>query len=92
MGAAMNVQAWCGHCGESFRLVEVIEDGAGATCPRCGFLFDPGYSTLLASAVRQFVAAADELQDAARLLREVAPLLHVDRKALYADLDTELDR
>lgn len=88
----MDVAGWCGTCGEPFRLVEVVEDGNGGRCPRCGQVFAPGYGVVLADGVRQLVTAAKALAGAAQTLSEIAPGLHVDRTRLYADLDRALDR
>lgn len=88
----MDVAGWCGTCGEPFRLVEVVEDGNGGRCPRCGHVFAPGYGVVLADSVRQLVAAAQALSGAAATLAEIGPGLHVDRTKLYADLDRVLGR
>jgi hypothetical protein len=88
----VNVGAWCGHCGQSFRLVESVTDGAAGSCPRCGRAFDPAYTAVVVTAVRQLLAAAGSLSAAAHQLREVAPSLHIDRAQLYRDLDADLDR
>ncbi|HLZ38709.1 MAG TPA: hypothetical protein VKP64_13360 [Mycobacteriales bacterium] len=88
----MNIPAWCGFCGESFRLHEVLEGGNAGACPRCGEAFASGYSAVLAAAVNQLRAAADALDSAARQLADVAPALHVDRRKLYAELDDALER
>ena len=88
----MTVTAWCGMCGESFRLLEVVEGGNAGRCPRCGESFAAGYTAVLAGAVHQLASAADALDGAARQLADVAPALHVDRRKLYAELDDALDR
>ena len=85
----MNITAWCGHCGDSFRLLQVVEEGAGGSCPRCGFVFAPGYRTVVVSAIRRLSAAADALEEARMQLHEVAPGLHVDGRRLATDLDLE---
>lgn len=88
----MNVSAWCGRCGEAFRLLEVLEGGTAGACPRCGRQFASGYAAVLAGAVRQLVAAAESLDGAARQLGDVAPALHVDARKLCAELDEVLKR
>jgi hypothetical protein len=88
----MNISAWCGICGESFRLLEVMEGGTAGRCPRCGEPFAAGYAAVLAGAVNQLATAADALESAVRQLADVAPALHVDRRKLYAELDDALDR
>lgn len=88
----MNVSAWCGRCGESFRLAQVVDEGAVGRCPRCGEPFNSAYTVVVAGAVAQLLRAGEELRESVHRLREVAPLLHVDRARLYADLDVDLDR
>jgi hypothetical protein len=86
----MDVAGWCGSCGESFRLLEVVEDGNAANCPRCGTPFAPAYAAVVAQAVRQLAAGAAAVAAAGRQLRDVAPGLHIDRTKLGADLDRAL--
>lgn len=86
----MDVAAWCGNCSESFRLLEVLQDGNAGSCPRCGYRFSPSYATVVAGAVGRVIEAAAALDSAARLLRDTAPQLHVDRDKLHADLDRAL--
>jgi len=82
----VNVAARCGLCGESFGLAEVVQPGAGA-CPRCGEMLAPGYTAVLASTIGQLVTAGEALESATRALHDIAPALHVDRRALYAAVD-----
>ena len=91
----MGLGAWCGRCGESFTLVEVVEpagDDLVGACPRCGRPFAPAYTSVLVPAVRQLIAATAALEAAARQLRDIAPGLHVDGRALAAELEEALDR
>ena len=88
----MNPEAWCGHCGETFRLSQVIEEGEGGRCPRCGIVFSHDYNAVVTTAVREFLAAAELMDAALRQLTDMAPLLHVDRDTLYKSLDTYLQR
>lgn len=87
----MGVGAWCGRCGESFGLVEAVDGDVAGSCPRCGVSFGPSYTAVLVTAVRRLLAAADDLMAAGGQLRDVAPRLHVDAKALCIDLETTLD-
>jgi len=90
--ALAQVPAWCGTCGESFRLAELTEQGAAGRCPRCGYALAPSYVAVLDTAVRQLLAAAADLAEGGRVLRETAPRLHVDTRALCAALEKVLDR
>lgn len=86
--------AWCGRCGESFPLLEVVESTGSAQvghCPRCGVALAPGYAAVLVSAVRQVLAAAAALDASGSQLADVAPLLHIDRRALAEGLESSLD-
>lgn len=87
----MDVGAWCGHCGQPFRLVELVESGAPGSCPRCGEALAPGYGVVVATAGRQVLAAADALAAAGRQLAEVAPRLHLDTATLAANLRAVID-
>jgi hypothetical protein len=83
----MNVSAWCGHCGASFRLAELVEGGFDGRCPRCGReLAEASYLPVASGAVHDVLRAAAALDEAATRLREVAPRLHVDGRKLRADL------
>ncbi|MDP9431603.1 MAG: hypothetical protein M3P91_02470 [Actinomycetota bacterium] len=86
----MDVGAWCGHCSESFRLVELLQDGNAGSCPRCGYRFAPSYAAVEAGAVRRVIEAAAALEAAGRLLRDTAPELHLDRQKLFTDLERAL--
>ena len=88
----MRTGAWCGGCGRSFALAEVVEPGNAGRCPRCGRIFAPDYSAVLVAAVRQLLAAADALEAAARQARDVAPRLHIDARRLCDDLEALLGR
>jgi hypothetical protein len=82
----MDLGAWCGHCGESFRLAELVEDGFTGRCPRCGRDLAPGYGPVASGAVHELMTAAASLESAAARLRDVAPRLHVDARKLAGDL------
>jgi hypothetical protein len=86
----MDVGAWCGHCGESFRLAELVADGYTGRCPRCGKELSPGYVPVASAAVHDLLTAAAALADAAARLRDVAPRLHVDARKLTADVAASL--
>ena len=88
----MNTEAWCGHCGESFRLAQVVEPGSGGRCPRCGIVYSHEYNAVVTTAAQQVVNAHEVLEHALRQLTDIAPLLHVDREALYKSLDEFLSR
>ena len=82
----MNVAAWCGSCGESFRLAELVEGAFDGRCPRCGFEYADGYLPVASAAVHDVLRAAASLQESMGRLRDVAPRLHVDGRKLHADL------
>jgi len=87
----MDVGAWCGHCGESFRLAEMVEGGFDGRCPRCGQeLAEPSYLPVASAAVHDVVRAAQALEVAMTRVRDVAPRLHVDGRKLRADLTDAL--
>lgn len=86
----MNVEGWCGVCGESFRLAQVVTEGTGGRCPRCGHVYNSDYNAVVTRAVAAFLKAADDLAAAAQTMRETAPKLHVDRELLYKALDEDL--
>jgi transposase-like protein len=88
----VNVDGWCGHCGESFRLAQVVEEGSGGRCPRCGISFSHEYNAVITTAVTQLLAAAAVLDQSAQQIADAAPLLHVDRDSLYKQLDQHLHR
>ncbi|MCA1823407.1 MAG: hypothetical protein ABR520_02385 [Mycobacteriales bacterium] len=87
----MNLDAWCGHCGDNFRLAQIAQE-SGGRCPRCGFVYNHEYTAVVVTAVNQFVRAAELLDDAASQIADVAPQLHVDRDQFYATLDKHLMR
>lgn len=86
----MNLIAWCGYCGESFRLEELVAAGYTGRCPRCGEDLSPGYAPVASAAVHALMAAAASLEVAAAQLRDVAPRLHIDVRKLSQDLGTAL--
>ena len=87
----MDVGAWCGHCGESFRLAELVEGAFDGRCPRCGReLAEASYLPVASAAVHDVLTAARALDEAAARLRDVAPRLHVDGRKLRADLAESL--
>jgi uncharacterized Zn finger protein len=88
----VNTEAWCGHCGESFRLAQVVEEGVGGRCPRCGIVFSHEYNAVVTSAASAAIEAHQRLDAALQRIAEIAPLLHVDREALYKSLDAHLAR
>lgn len=88
----MNTEAWCGNCGESFRLAQVIEAGTGGRCPRCGIVFSHEYNAVVTTAATEVIEAHQRMEHALRQLTDMAPLLHVDREALYKSLDEFLSR
>lgn len=88
----MNTEAWCGNCGESFRLAQVIEEGTGGRCPRCGIVFSHEYNAVVTNAATAAIAAHAALEESLQRLSDIAPLLHVDREALYKSLDAHLSR
>jgi hypothetical protein len=86
----MGLGAWCGHCGESFRLGELVEDGFSGRCPRCGRDLAPGYTSVASAAVHDVIRGAAALEEAAARLHDIAPRLHVDARKLAADLGEAL--
>ena len=88
----MNTEAWCGHCGESFRLAQVVAEGTGGRCPRCGIVFSHEYNAVVTTAASQVIEAQQRLEHNLRQIADMAPLLHVDREALFKSLDEHLAR
>jgi hypothetical protein len=88
----LNTEAWCGHCGESFRLAQVVEEGSGGRCPRCGIVFSHEYNAMVTASAVQVIDAHQQLESALQRVSEVAPLLHIDREALIKSLDSHLQR
>ncbi|HZG94469.1 MAG TPA: hypothetical protein VEZ46_07125 [Mycobacteriales bacterium] len=88
----MTLDAWCGHCGETFRLAQIVEEGAGGRCPRCGFVYNHEYNAVVTTTCTHILTAAQALNDAAQRLADIAPQLHVDRDQLYTALDKHLQR
>lgn len=87
----MDVAAWCGRCGQQFRLLEVLAAPHAGHCPRCGEPFAASYTAVVAAAVRQLDVAVGALAAAGQQLVDVAPRLHVDTAQLAADLHEVLD-
>jgi hypothetical protein len=87
----VQVTAWCGWCGESFRLDEMTAQGFSGRCPRCGEPLSPDYTPVASAAVHELLDAAEQLSAAAIRLREVAPRLHLDARRLTADISESLD-
>jgi hypothetical protein len=82
----MDIGAWCGPCGESFRLDELVAAGYSGKCPRCGRDLSPGYGPVASGAVHELMTAAAALEGAASRLHDVAPRLHIDARKLCADV------
>jgi hypothetical protein len=87
----MELRGWCGHCGESFRLGQVLEDGITGRCPRCGRDMAPGYLPVAVAVLSDLLASARRLTEALARLRDVAPRLHVDTRLLAAELTDTVD-
>jgi hypothetical protein len=88
----VNIQGWCGNCGESFRLAQIVEEGEGGRCPRCAFVYSHEYNAVVTTAVMQFLQASEIVDAALRQLADIAPQLHVDREDYYKHLDQYLNR
>lgn len=86
----MELNAWCGICGQSFRLAELIEGGFSGRCPRCGEQLAADYTPIATAAVHELLAAADGLNRAGSRLAEVAPHLHIDGRGLAAEITAAL--
>jgi hypothetical protein len=86
----MELRAWCGHCGESFRLAELIDGGFTGRCPRCSEELAAGYVPIAAAAVHDLLGAAAGLEQAAARLGESAPRLHIETRKLAGDVATAL--
>jgi len=82
----MDIGAWCGLCGDSFRLEELVAAGYTGRCPRCGRDLSPGYAPVGSAAVHDAIAAAAAFEGAVSRLHDVAPHLHLDARKLCADL------
>ena len=82
----MDVGAWCGSCGESFRLAELVAGGFDGRCPRCGIEYANGYLSVASTAVHDVLNAAKALSESIGRLRDVAPRLHVDGRKLLSDV------
>lgn len=82
----MDIGAWCGNCGESFRLAELVAVGYSGRCPRCGRDLSPGYAPVASAAVHEVMTAATALEGAVGRLHDIAPRLHLDARKLCADL------
>jgi hypothetical protein len=89
----VDVAAWCGRCGGSFPLVEVIADpGAMGRCPRCSEPLGEGYAATVVPAIRRLLDAAQTLRDAATELTATAPSLHIDGPAVAAQISEAVGR
>jgi uncharacterized Zn finger protein len=88
----LNTEAWCGHCGETFRLAQVVEEGNGGRCPRCGYVYSHEYNAVVTASAAEVIAAHGELETALQRITDIAPLLHIDREALHKSLDAHLSR
>jgi uncharacterized paraquat-inducible protein A len=86
----MQLRAWCGHCGESFGLAELVERGFTGRCPRCGFDLASGYAPVASAAVHDLLAAVATLEQAAERLAETAPHLHIDTRSLSEQVAASL--
>jgi hypothetical protein len=87
----VDVGAWCGLCGESFRLAELVESGFTGACPRCGRDLAGDYSPVVSAAVHEVILAADALAGAAGRVGAAAPHLHLDARKLTEDFAAVLD-
>ncbi len=88
----MNIQGWCGNCGDSFRLAQIVEEGEGGRCPRCGVVYSHEYNAVVTTAISQFLQASEIVDAALRQLSDIAPQVHVDREDYYKHLDRYLNR
>jgi len=86
----MELRAWCGTCGESFRLAELVEGGFSGRCPRCGIDLSPEYTPVASAAIHDLISAVTGLEHAANRLGESAPRLHIDTRKLTADVSAVL--
>ena len=73
----MNTAAWCGNCGG---------------CPRCGIVYSHEYNAVVTNSAAQVIEAHAKLEHALQRIADIAPLLHVDREALFKSLDEHLSR
>lgn len=87
----MQVNAWCGRCGQQFALPELLAPPSAGHCPRCGEPFAAGYTAVVSAAVHSFQLAAEELAAAGTALRDMAPRLHIDAAGLGENLRSLLD-
>jgi hypothetical protein len=88
----LNTEAWCGHCGETFRLAQVVEEGNGGRCPRCGYVYSHEYNAVVTASAAEVIDAHRGLEHALQRITDIAPLLHIDREALHKSLDAHLSR
>jgi hypothetical protein len=86
----VDLRAWCGYCGQTFRLAELVEGGFSGRCPRCSEDLAPGYTPVASAAVHLLLSAAADLEQAASRLSDSAPRLHVDTRKLADDVTTAL--
>jgi uncharacterized paraquat-inducible protein A len=86
----MQLRAWCGNCGESFALAELVEGGFTGRCPRCDVDLAGGYAPVASTAVHDLLSAVATLEQAAARLAETAPRLHIDTRALSEQVAASL--
>jgi hypothetical protein len=86
----MELRAWCGNCGDSFRLAELVDAGFSGRCPRCDQNLAAEYTPVVSAAVHELITAVAGLEHAASRLSESAPRLHVDTRKLAADVAAAL--
>ena len=67
----MILDAWCGHCGEGFRLAQVVEEGRGGRCPRCDFVYSHEYNAVVGTTCAQIITASVALDDALSRLVDI---------------------
>jgi hypothetical protein len=86
----MQLTAWCGNCGESFGLAELVDGGFTGRCPRCGVDLASSYGPVVSAAVHDLLAAVATLEQAAARLAETAPRLHIDTRSLSEQVAASL--
>jgi hypothetical protein len=87
----VQINAWCGRCGQQFALTEVLVPPRTGQCPRCGESFAADYTAVVAAATQSFSSAAEQLSAAGDALRDMAPRLHIDTVDLGEQLRSALD-
>jgi hypothetical protein len=86
----MELRAWCGICGESFALAELVDGGFTGRCPRCSETLAAGYGPVASAAVHDLLNAVSTLDQAASRLAESAPHLHIDTRKLSSEVASAL--